>query len=77
MSNWVCEVCGYVHEEDEPPSKCPLCGAPRSRFASLDDADDLLDDDLDRGKDSDDSDDEDFEELEDLDEIDDEDDGDR
>ena len=24
---YVCPVCGYVHEGDNPPDKCPLCGA--------------------------------------------------
>ena len=25
---FICTVCGYVHEGDEAPEKCPLCGAP-------------------------------------------------
>lgn len=29
---FVCTVCGYVHEGDEAPEKCPMCGAPRSKF---------------------------------------------
>lgn len=29
---WVCQVCGYVYEGDEPPVKCPQCGAPASKF---------------------------------------------
>lgn len=29
---WVCTVCGYVHDEAEPPLGCPVCDAPRSRF---------------------------------------------
>lgn len=32
MKKWVCTVCGYVHEGDTPPSKCPLCGAGASKF---------------------------------------------
>jgi rubrerythrin len=28
---YVCEVCGYTMEGDAP-DRCPLCGAPRSRF---------------------------------------------
>ncbi len=32
MKKWVCPVCGYVHEGDEPPEKCPLCGVPGSKF---------------------------------------------
>jgi rubrerythrin len=30
----VCTVCGYVAER-EPPEKCPICGAPRSRFEKV------------------------------------------
>ena len=29
---WVCKVCGYVHEGDQPPEKCPVCKAPASAF---------------------------------------------
>lgn len=29
---WVCKVCGYVHEGDAAPSKCPVCGAPAAQF---------------------------------------------
>ena len=29
---FVCKVCGYVHEGDSAPEKCPQCGAPASRF---------------------------------------------
>ena len=25
MKKWVCPVCGYVHEGDTPPEKCPVC----------------------------------------------------
>lgn len=33
---WRCSVCGYLHEADEPPEKCPLCGADRSLFEEVD-----------------------------------------
>lgn len=33
---WVCDICGYVHEEDEPPEICPVCGAPQSKFSEAD-----------------------------------------
>ena len=33
MKKWVCGVCGYVHEGDAPPDKCPQCGAPKEKFA--------------------------------------------
>jgi len=32
MAKWVCPVCGYVHEGDSAPEKCPLCGVPGSKF---------------------------------------------
>ena len=28
---YVCQVCGYV-SEDEPPEKCPVCGAVKGKF---------------------------------------------
>lgn len=32
MKKWKCTVCGYIHEGDEPPDKCPVCGADKSKF---------------------------------------------
>ena len=32
MKKWVCPVCGYVHEGDTPPEKCPVCKVPGERF---------------------------------------------
>ncbi|MBE5830701.1 MAG: NADH peroxidase [Butyrivibrio sp.] len=32
MMKWVCQVCGYVHEGDQPPEACPVCKAPASKF---------------------------------------------
>ena len=32
MATWVCSVCGYVHEGDEPPAECPTCHAPAEKF---------------------------------------------
>ena len=29
---WVCNVCGYVWEGDQPPERCPQCKAPASKF---------------------------------------------
>ncbi|MBQ7825234.1 MAG: flavin reductase [Clostridia bacterium] len=31
-SKWVCTVCGYVHEGDTPPEKCPVCKVPAEKF---------------------------------------------
>lgn len=36
MKKWVCKVCGYVHEGDEAPEFCPLCGVPASEFEEVD-----------------------------------------
>ena len=36
---WRCEVCGYVHEGDEAPDKCPKCGAPKEKFSVISDED--------------------------------------
>jgi rubrerythrin len=32
---FICTVCGYVHEGDAAPEKCPICGAPASKFKEL------------------------------------------
>ena len=32
MAKYVCNVCGYVHEGDEPPIECPICKAPAEKF---------------------------------------------
>ena len=32
MKKFVCPVCGYVYEGEEPPAKCPQCGVPGSKF---------------------------------------------
>ncbi len=33
---FVCQVCGYVHEGDSAPEKCPVCMAPASKFVKQD-----------------------------------------
>ena len=35
MKKYVCSVCGYVHEGNEPPEACPQCKAPASKFVEL------------------------------------------
>ena len=35
MAKYVCTMCGYVHEGDNPPEKCPICGAPASKFEKM------------------------------------------
>ena len=32
MKKWVCPVCGYVYEGENPPEKCPQCGVDGSKF---------------------------------------------
>ena len=32
MAKYVCPVCGYVHEGDNPPEFCPVCKVPGSKF---------------------------------------------
>ena len=32
MKKFVCSVCGYVHEGDSAPEKCPVCGVPATKF---------------------------------------------
>ncbi|WP_010249727.1 NADH peroxidase [Acetivibrio cellulolyticus] len=38
MKKFVCSVCGYVHEGNEPPESCPQCKAPKSKFVEKTDA---------------------------------------
>ena len=35
MAKWKCTVCGYIHEGDEPPESCPLCGVPADQFVRV------------------------------------------
>jgi nitrite reductase (NADH) large subunit len=30
--SWICLVCGYLHQGDEAPEACPICGAPATDF---------------------------------------------
>ena len=32
MKTWVCTVCGYVCEGENPPAECPVCHAPAEKF---------------------------------------------
>jgi rubrerythrin len=29
---WKCGECGYIHEGEEPPAKCPCCKHPKEHF---------------------------------------------
>ncbi len=35
MKKYVCLVCGYVHNGDEAPVKCPICGAGAEKFKEI------------------------------------------
>ena len=35
MAKFVCSVCGYVHEGDSAPEKCPVCGVPAEKFTKV------------------------------------------
>ena len=32
---FVCTVCGYIHEGEEAPAKCPQCGVPATKFNEM------------------------------------------
>ncbi|MTI81727.1 MAG: rubrerythrin family protein [Firmicutes bacterium] len=32
---WKCRECGYIHEGNEPPEKCPLCKHPKEYYEPL------------------------------------------
>lgn len=32
---YVCPVCGYVHEGDEPPAECPVCHVSGDKFKAV------------------------------------------
>ena len=42
MAKFVCSVCGYVHEGDEAPEKCPVCGVPADKFSKVDEGEKTL-----------------------------------
>ena len=39
---WTCSVCGYTHEGDMPPAKCPQCGVPAEKFNKVEEGGDLV-----------------------------------
>jgi len=38
MAKFICTVCGYVHEGDEAPEKCPQCKVPASKFKKVEES---------------------------------------
>lgn len=37
MKKFVCTVCGYIHEGNNPPENCPQCKAPAEKFKEFGD----------------------------------------
>lgn len=35
MKQWKCNICGYIHEGENPPPNCPICNAPDSQFSLI------------------------------------------
>ena len=35
MTKWVCTVCGYIHEGEQPPETCPVCRQPAEKFKKV------------------------------------------
>lgn len=38
MKKFKCSVCGFIHDGDAGPAKCPKCNAPQDKFTAMDDA---------------------------------------
>jgi rubredoxin len=48
---WMCDVCGYVHDDDDLPNICPVCGAPKSKFTErYEDDEDILNERYEEGE---------------------------
>lgn len=41
MKKWECSVCGYIHEGEEPPLKCPVCKADKDKFFEIKGSEDV------------------------------------
>ena len=35
MAKYVCKVCGYIHEGDSAPERCPQCKVPADKFEKV------------------------------------------
>ena len=40
MAKFRCPVCGYIHEGDAAPERCPQCKVPGSKFIKLEESED-------------------------------------
>lgn len=29
---WICTACGYIHDGETPPDRCPVCAVPADCF---------------------------------------------
>ena len=37
MKKFICTICGYIHEGNEPPEECPICKASKDKFQEMKD----------------------------------------
>lgn len=42
MKKFVCGICGYVHEGENPPVNCPQCSAPAEKFSLMQEGENLV-----------------------------------
>ena len=35
MKKYICSVCGYIHEGESAPERCPMCKVPSNKFNEL------------------------------------------
>ncbi|MCD7962305.1 MAG: NADH peroxidase [Rikenellaceae bacterium] len=42
MKKFICTVCGYVHNGEEAPEKCPQCKVPAEKFKEVDESAELV-----------------------------------
>ena len=35
MKKYICSVCGYIHEAESAPERCPMCKVPAEKFNEL------------------------------------------
>ena len=42
MTKWVCSVCGYIYEGENPPEFCPQCKVPADKFNKMEEQTELV-----------------------------------
>ena len=35
MKKYICSVCGYIHEGESAPERCPMCKVPSEKFNEM------------------------------------------